>query len=432
MNRNRKSLVLIASVGAVLVLFAIVTFRSPLRWHPSQDSHSAGEKRVAIDAEHHCQIDLKAPQLPDFALGELTLGSIHLLRLNAGPAAPVHSVAGSCSCLQILSIPAETTAPGEGDITVRYLAVRPGAIDVALAISHLNSDGKEQIQTLRLTGSVGPGDTARAAALDALLKTPLLIPPAKDLSGVVTAATALESVRAGTGMLVDLRAEADFTPHHVVQALHVPAARLSMNGFFAGRNVYLMGDPLVTDELIRARKRLRQQGHEKVFIVQGGVLAWQAAGGQVFQEIDEKLSAASLDAAALFASLGNPKVRILAWNVRDEPATRYYLPGAEVCAIGDWPRRAGEILQQDAGATLVLIDGDGSARIDGEKLPPKSLGRVAFLKSGLTAYRDHAAQLSAIAATKPGSTKSSVRPLPNTGPFEGLALRRGGCGTCPK
>ncbi|RYD27571.1 MAG: hypothetical protein EOP86_24330, partial [Verrucomicrobiaceae bacterium] len=120
-------------------------------------------------------------------MGMLGLGSIRelALTLNQKGQGKIRQVESSCSCLQTLGAPAgEDASPL---LKARYMAVRPGPVEVNLAFSRTGADGREEILTAKVTGTVGGGDPAWSEQLVEMVKAPPPPKPELDETGVVSA-----------------------------------------------------------------------------------------------------------------------------------------------------------------------------------------------------------------------------------------------------
>ncbi|MES2707069.1 MAG: rhodanese-like domain-containing protein [Verrucomicrobiota bacterium] len=372
-------------------------------------------------------------------LGLLGLGSIRELdlTLNFEGTAGIQQVESSCSCLQPLGGPRALADGKTQNLQARYMAVRPGPVDVTLAFSRTGADGKEEILTARVTGTVAAGDTALAERLAEMVKAPLPPRADRDESGVVSAADARREVEAGRGVLVDIRPPEEFSRSHIPGALNIPQTQLKPSGAFRGRDLYLTGPSLPTVSLLEARRGLLRHGAAKVFVVSDGVAGWKAAGGLVFQEMDPPPVLNAITAADLRESAGSPRLAVVGIEPADEFAFRYYFPGGQPVKAADLTAAVEARLSADSSARVVIVDGRGDRfGAVNQAAPAAWLGRVGYLRESFETYRGAVDQMGLLASRVPGESSGSAKGFARRTPGQrvGVPMSPGspGCGTCPK
>lgn len=376
---------------------------------------------------------------PAVEIGLLGLGSIRGLDLTLSPedAGGITQVESSCSCLQPLGLPRPSSDGKSRILRARYLAVRPGPVDVTLAFSRRSVDGKEELLTAQVTGTVAGGDAAVAEHLAEMVKTPMPPPPDNDGTGVVDATEARREVEAGRGMLVDIRGSQEFSGNHITGALNIPQSRLKPSGAFRGLDLYLTGPALVTVSLLESRRTLLRQGAAKVFVVRDGVAGWKAAGGQVFQEMDPPPVIAGMSVAELRESTATPRLTVLGLEPAEEFAFRYYFPDGLPVRAADLMTAVEARLAADASARVVIVDGRGDHYgLVNEAAPAHWLGRVSYLRGTFESYRGAVVHEGLLASRVPGGSTGSARGFAKRMPGQrvGVPMSPGspGCGTCPK
>jgi rhodanese-related sulfurtransferase len=405
-------------------------------------------------------------------MGLLGLGSILELDLTLQPegSGGLTEVESSCSCLQPLSQPGAFAEGQPQRLRARYMAVRPGPVDVTLAFGRKEADGKEQILSARVTGTVGAGDAALADRLAEMVKSPLPPRMAQDETGVVTAAEARREVEAGRGVLVDIRGSEEFSRSHITGALNIPAAQLKPSGAFRGRDVYLTGPSLTTLSLLEARRGMMRRsgvGHSggaavagsatiatgaaanggaalpQVFVVADGVTGWKSAGGAVFQEMDPAPVLGALTALelreALAASSASDNLTVLGIEPADGFSFRYYFPGCQPVKAGDLSGAVEAALSKagSGAGRVVIVDGRGDRFGEVNLTAPAGwLGRVSYLRESFEAYRGGVDQQGLLASRVPGESSGSAKGFVHRTPGQrvGVPVSPGspGCGTCPK
>lgn len=408
-----------------------------LWWHSRNSSPEPTATAAASG-----RIDFSAANGTGFDLGQLSLGSIKELTFTVEGMKPGRpgAVESSCSCLQPLGWE-DGPSPGLPAIRVRYFAVRPGPIEVQLAVNAPGGGGPPA--TVRVTGAVLPGDPALAANLSDLVRLPRFDFGSLEPGIATTASDAMESVRSGRAVVIDVRSAEDFAESHVNGSLNIPVAQLTASPAFRGRDLILTGPVLVTGPLQQACLRLRTQTKARVVVVPGGVPAWQLAGAEVFQLIDPAPAIGRVALPEIAERLHGQQAVHAGIRV-DDFAFRYLFPdgeriplpaGAEAppddaAAVRQWI----EARLAATPAAIVIVDGAGDRfALFNEQAPANWRGRVHYLRTSFSDYQEAAARLATLAAAVPGEGRSSVN---------GYARRDGlrrtnlpsapGCGSCPK
>ncbi len=86
-------------------------------------------------------------------------------------------------------------------------------------------------------------------------------------------------VKEGSGLwLVDVRSDSAFADRHIEGAIGIPAAILATKHLPKGKVVVLVDDSLGLRKGREAAELLLKNGHDKVFLLEGGMPAWQGEG----------------------------------------------------------------------------------------------------------------------------------------------------------
>jgi hypothetical protein len=378
-------------------------------------------------------LNLSGGEAPVIDLGTMPLGAIRQLNLDltgleGGQIAEVQS---SCSCLQT----EDMTGAEPGGMTGRYFAVRPGKVEVSLAISGIDAAGKSGTVTARIVGEVQPGDAALSARLTELVKHPQLSYGNTEPVLLRSPGDALAAVEAKKGIVIDIRAEAEFAASHLEGSLNIPLSQLRPNGAFRGRDFYLTGPALLTGPLQSACVQLQQGVSVKVFAVTGGVQAWQAAGGKVFQELDPAPVVGSLGIDELAQRAPGQPLHILGAVAGRDFDFHYLFAEGTLAAPGSSPADWIESqLKADPSARLVLLDESGkNYGLLNQNAPPHWLGRVYYLQAPFLEYLETTGRMAQLAAAGPTRSTSAVRGFaPRDGMHRTSLPSAPGCGTCPK
>lgn len=86
-------------------------------------------------------------------------------------------------------------------------------------------------------------------------------------------------VREGSGLwLVDVRGESAFAEGHIEGAVHIPADIIATKRLPKGKTIVIVDDALGLRRGGEAADLLIKNGHEKVYLLEGGMAAWEAEG----------------------------------------------------------------------------------------------------------------------------------------------------------
>ena len=101
------------------------------------------------------------------------------------------------------------------------------------------------------------------------------------LSGVksLTPTEAVQLMNRSRVLILDLRPESDFAASHLAQAQHLPPGNLqqAVQGLASGKQEAALLVGPMGGNVGKAAKSLRQAGIEQVYLLRGGMTAWQEA-----------------------------------------------------------------------------------------------------------------------------------------------------------
>ncbi len=381
-------------------------------------------------------IHLSDPNSTTIQLGILPLGAIRELEIeiSGSKGGTLREVQSSCSCLQLASLPKDLPT-SNFTLNARYFAVATGGVDVTVAMDQIDASGTSRIATFRMVGEVMPGDAARSAQLTELVKTPTLALGSADPAMFVSAKQAHLSVSSKQGILVDVRSVEEFAREHAVESLNIPLAELRPSMAFRDREIFLIGPAIVTDPMQKACARLKQQGMDRVSIVEGGVSAWQVAGGKVFQELDPQPAIGSLTVNDVVQRVTPLAVKFCGLGLGDEFVFRYHFPNGQLFPADAVPA---EVIEQqlaaEPSATLVLIDQSGKNYGSlNQNAPAHWLGRVYYIQSSFDEYLQEVSHFSELATAPIAQQTSTVNGFARRDKMQRVTRPSSpGCGTCPK
>ncbi|MCK5803815.1 MAG: DUF1573 domain-containing protein [Lentisphaeria bacterium] len=205
--------------------------------------------------------------------------------LNPSKTAPmkVRRVRASCSCVRILSYPAEVSAGGVGALEVQVFPEKIGPFQYKIWVE--TPDLPTQFLTFRLRGTATAiwkesKKSAKRDILPQLLTIPRVHVPEDCFVSVQKILKDHQSERRFT--LVDVRGEAAYRAAHIPGALSLPVFALRTSVLLKGKDVILVGRGHGNLRLLRECQALREQGAvASAFALKGGMNSWINGGGAV-------------------------------------------------------------------------------------------------------------------------------------------------------
>ncbi len=83
----------------------------------------------------------------------------------------------------------------------------------------------------------------------------------------------------GMGLwLIDIRSALTYDDCHIEGAVNIPANALPHKKFPSGKTIVIVDDSLGSDAALQAADALAKSGHERVYLLQGGIAGWRAEG----------------------------------------------------------------------------------------------------------------------------------------------------------
>ena len=172
-----------------------------------------------------------------------------------------------------------------------------------------------------------------------------------------------------------------------------------------GRGIVLVGDGYRYRDLERARNALREGGHGDVWILWGGVHAWQQEAGAGMGDAEREWAVRGIRAWEFFGEREYEHWRVIDVSVRDggENSPRFW--GAEVVdgrldanEFGNALRAlADDGAEGDDRITLVVSEGGENYERVQAALRDRRVGEVFYLEGGMKAYREFVALQEAVA-----------------------------------
>jgi rhodanese-related sulfurtransferase len=107
-------------------------------------------------------------------------------------------------------------------------------------------------------------------------------------------------------LFVDLRSPVDYQAFHVHNAVSLSLSGILSKPYLRDKTLILMGSGKAEADVYRACAQLKQAGYARVFVVQGGIIAWLLAGKEVQGRAVSALMLSQLSASELWSEAQNP------------------------------------------------------------------------------------------------------------------------------
>ena len=322
----------------------------------------------------------------------------------------VEGVSTSCDCLQVTAFPRVIPAGGTDKLTVAAHPKTPGPTDWVV---FARVTGSAEARLFWLSGTIG--DAARTAFPPDLLvaATNLLANPA----------------RLAEISFVDVRGQDQYRLGRIPGSLNLPLFTVKARGFLRPKRLVLLNEGHNPADLLQEASRLKQLQFASVAVLDGGLRAWQQAGGQLEGEDVAASRLATITPAQFhFGQADNP------WLVE--------ALGDSAAATGDWlgltatPLPAGgpallpglttALQRNPAARRLLLVSAHGDDYAAQEKILHGFTGPpVFYLAGGAKGYAQFLRQQLA------QQNRRTLTATSGSGPkFVGAARPAGGGGSC--
>jgi rhodanese-related sulfurtransferase len=219
--------------------------------------------------------------------------------------------------------------------------------------------------------------------------------------------SAAEKLRAQSGFqMVDVRAEPEFENYHIADSINIPLYLVKTKSFLKKQHIVLVNDGRSTTELENACAELKQDGFEKVSVLDGGLFSWRANKGSLVGDEIEQSKINRMQVSELAVEHNHND-----WSVIDISTPgkykdiRTWLP-ANVTAI-PLTAKSSTRLQIAAKITslrktqpqkmiLLVADDDEAYRQIDAGLKKSEISGLLRLEGGLNAYRNYVVQQTAL------------------------------------
>ena len=162
-----------------------------------------------------------------------------------------------------------------------------------------------------------------------------------------------EMLSEGSGLwFVDLRSSAAFASGHIEGSVNIPAMELRFKKYPASKTVILVDDTLGQKTARETAGQLSQNGQERVYVLDGGIAAWELEGYPV---VKEKPLVRAVTKEELKWALAN-MVPLKIFDMRDaSEREKGSIQGSQPVEGKDIPERLGnirELLKKEAGTDI--------------------------------------------------------------------------------
>ena len=172
----------------------------------------------------------------------------------------VKSVAASCDCLQVTSVSSNIPAGAAGRLAVVVRPKTTGFVDYSVALEMIPGGGTKMFT---LSGKTVVGETRPLGT-----------------NRLVSAQELLTRQAAGeTLCLVDIRGQAAYRLARIPGSLNLPLFTVKTRTFLRSKRVILVNEGCEHDSLSAECDKLAAAGFVAPRVLDGGVRAWQQAGG---------------------------------------------------------------------------------------------------------------------------------------------------------
>jgi len=256
----------------------------------------------------------------------------------------IRSIKPSCDCVQVTEIPRVIAAGSVGRITISVMPKITGPIDWLL---FAEVEGGERPQLFGLSGTVG--DLHAEATPKNLLVQAVELMKKNTNSQDVT--------------FLDVRSQDEFRLSHIPGSINLPPFTIKGMGFLRLKRLVLLNQGYSNDELIKEAGRLGKMQFSSIEVLDGGLRAWQLAGGAVEGENLNSPALATITSQQFFSARSEPGWLVIAIQKIDASAfagllqASYTLDG-ESAILVEWI--TGVIKQYPAARRILLTSADGT------------------------------------------------------------------------
>ena len=186
----------------------------------------------------------------------------HEFRLANTSSVPIviKSVVSSCECLQVASAPTNLAPGAPGALAVVVRPKTAGFVDYTVVFETVPGEGTKMFT---LSGKAVAGETG-------FLRTNLLV-SARELLARQAGGEAL--------CFLDVRSQDDYRLARIPGSLNLPLFTVKTKGFLRSKRVILVSEGCGHDHLLTECDKLAAAGFVAPRVLDGGLRAWQQAGG---------------------------------------------------------------------------------------------------------------------------------------------------------
>lgn len=205
------------------------------------------------------------------------------LRLTNANSTPllVEKVSASCDCLSVVSYPNSIAPHGLGRVLVAVKAQDPGRHDWTVWVEMVQSTATRQ------------GVFTVTATVEEVTRSE------NTVSCLLSAGDFLASYDQSQDAIIDVRSWDRFVSVHIPGSMNLALYAVKTKSILMGRRIVLLNEGHENETLLSEIGKLRQNGFQLAHVLDGGLRAWQRAGGEVEDTRD-------LEAEAQFYRLAYP------------------------------------------------------------------------------------------------------------------------------
>jgi rhodanese-related sulfurtransferase len=291
----------------------------------------------------------------------------------------------TCTCVAVVSFPL-LVPPGQ--TLYASVLVRPEKIGPLRAKLEMLQEGKNGVtEVTSIKGTVrAPHQESLAfkASSEDRIQAPLLL-------------TRLNEEN--RPLVVDVREASAFARAHIPRSLNIPVQALEKMAHAHEREVVLVDDGLSQEKTLEILRELKGKSFSRVRMLEGGLPAWRAIGGDLSSDGDVFKEVNILTAASVFEKVARQEASLLFVGNRPELAERWWADAARLKVSGEGKNDADKILVMAKKLVLKTKKPVIIASIQGEfyrtvsaALSDELKSSIFFLDGGANAYAEYIGQ----------------------------------------
>lgn len=322
----------------------------------------------------------------------------------------IRTVTSSCDCVQVAGFSRSIPPGGSGSIDLKITPKNTGAIDWLISAE---IEGETAPRLFALSGEVSDGTPSSPPS-------PLFVQP-KD--------TIREQAEGRGLVFVDVRSQDLYRLGHISGSLSLPLFTVKTKTFLRSRPIVLLNEGHSMGGLLSEAARLKEFQFGTVRVLDGGLRAWQQAGGALEGENPASAALGSITPQQFYLARHKPEWLVVGLGCASAPAEFGSLPLTALLPLesNNLPQELAALLEKTPTARRILLaTPDGGNYKPFEKVrPAPSEITLFFLVGGADGYSRFLSQQLASQNRKVLTVSSQQQRM--TASHGGAAVAGGGC-----